>query len=75
MSGEGLAQFGALLVAEFCEERVTNDMVGGAEVVNALFLFRRLDYLCDHERYTGTGSEKIRAEPRESFHRGMQRHT
>jgi hypothetical protein len=25
-----------LLVAEFCEERVVNDMVGGAEVVQAL---------------------------------------
>lgn len=36
MSGEGLAQFGALLVAELCEEGIVDDMVGGAEIVDAL---------------------------------------
>lgn len=33
---EGFAQLGALLVAEVCEERVVDDMVGSAEVVDAL---------------------------------------
>lgn len=36
MVREGFAQLGALLVAEVCEERVVDDMVGGAEVVDAL---------------------------------------
>ena len=36
VSGEGLAQFRALLVAEICEEGVGNDVVGGAEVMDAL---------------------------------------
>lgn len=34
---EGLFQVAALLVAEVCEERIGNDMVLGAQVVNALW--------------------------------------
>lgn len=34
--GEGLLQFRALLVAANCEERVLDDVVGGAKVVEAL---------------------------------------
>ena len=36
VSGEGLAQFRALLVAEICEKGVGDDVVGGANVVNTL---------------------------------------
>lgn len=34
--GEVLAQLAALFMAEVCEERVWDDVVGGGEVVNAL---------------------------------------
>lgn len=36
VSGEGLAQSRALLVAKICEEGVGDDVVGGANVVDAL---------------------------------------
>jgi hypothetical protein len=34
---KGLFQLAALLVAEVCEERIGNDMVLGAQVVNTLW--------------------------------------
>lgn len=34
---EGLSELAALLMAEVCQDRVGNDMVGGAKIVNALY--------------------------------------